>query len=158
MKKGATRKTPVRVALRQHSALQSSVVDGLGAVEGGHRDYFDVAIRSSFGDSLDLDKAMAPGREQENRWDYLVGHSPSGKVVAVEPHSAKQEEITTVIKKRVAAREQIKEHLRDGVQIEKWLWVASGNVQFANTEKAKLRLDQNGIEFVGKRVTAKHLP
>lgn len=157
MKKGAKKKTPVRNALRQDSALLSSVADGLGAVETGHRDYFDTAIRKSFGDSLDLDRAMAPGREQENRWDYLVGHSPSGSVIAVEPHSAKQEEITTVIKKRVAAREQIKEHLRDGVQIAKWLWVASGNVHFANTEKVKLRLDQSGIEFVGKKVTSKHL-
>jgi hypothetical protein len=36
--------------------------------------------------------------------------------------------------------------------------VAPGKVHFAETEKAKLRLDQNGIEFVGTKVMAKHLP
>lgn len=156
MKKGA-KKTPVRSALRKDSMLLPLVADGLGALKNAHRDYFDAAIRPTFADSLDLDEAMQFGHEQANRWDYLLGHAPSGNVVAVEPHSAKQDEITTVINKRVAAREQLKGHLRDGARVVKWLWVASGKVHFANTEKARLRLDQNGIEFV-TRVTAKHLP
>ena len=101
---------------------------------------------------------MQLGHEQANRWDYLLGHAPSGKVVAVEPHSAKQDEITTVINKRAAAREQMRAHLNDGARVAKWLWVASGKVHFANTEKARLRLDQHGIEFVGTKVTSKHLP
>jgi hypothetical protein len=157
VKKGA-KKTPVRSALRKDSALLPLVADGLGAVNDAHRDYFDTGIRKTFADSLDLDKAMQLGHEQANRWDYLLGHAPSGKVVAVEPHSAKQDEITTVINKRIAALEQMKRHLRDDARVTKWLWVASGKVHFANTEKARLRLDQNGIEFVGTKVTAKHLP
>lgn len=156
MKKG-TKKTPVRSALRKDSTLLPLVADGLGAVKRTDRNYFDIAIRQTFVDSLDLDAAMQLGHEQSNRWDYLLGHAPSGNVVAVEPHSAKNDEITTVINKRIAAREQIKEHLRNGARIAKWLWVASGKVHFANTEKARRRLDQNGIEFVTK-VTAKHLP
>lgn len=155
--KKSTRTTPVRSALRKDSTLLPVVADGLGALKDAHRDYFDVAIRQTFADSLDLDKAMQPGREQANRWDYLLGHAPSGNVVAVEPHSAKQDEITTVIKKRAAAREQMKAHLRDGARVVKWLWVASGKVHFANTEKARLRLDQHGIEFVGTKVTSRHL-
>ncbi len=128
------------------------------AVSRSHRAYFDEAIRPTFADSLELDEAVRVGRERENRWDYLMGHSPSGEVIAVEPHSAKQDEITTVIRKRAAALEHLAEHLREGARVSKWLWVASGRVHFAATEKAKLRLDQNGIEFVGTRVTAKHLP
>ncbi|SBT05636.1 conserved hypothetical protein [Candidatus Accumulibacter aalborgensis] len=134
------------------------VANGLGALKNAHRGYFDAAIRQTFADSLDLDEAMQPDHEQANRWDYLLGHAPSGNVVAVEPHSAKQDEITTLINKRVAAREQMRGHLRDGARVAKWLWVASGKVHFANTEKTRLRLDQNGIEFVGTKVTAKHLP
>ena len=80
---------------------------------------------------------MQPDHEQANRWDYLLGHAPSGNVVAVEPHSAKQDEITTLINKRVAAREQMRGHLRDGARVAKWLWVASGKVHFANTEKTR---------------------
>ena len=151
-------KTPVRVALLLDSSLRPLVVDGLGAISPAHRDYFEAAIRPAFADSLDLDEALKQGHEQENRWDYLLGHSPSGEVVAVEPHSAKHDEITTVIKKRSAAREQLKGHLRDGVRIVKWLWVASGKVHFADTEKVRRLLDQNGIEFVGTKVVGKHLP
>lgn len=154
----AAAKTPVRVALLVNSSLRPLVVDGLAAIKAAHRDYFEVAIRPVFADSLDLDEALKQGREQENRWDYLLGHSPSGDVVAVEPHSAKQDEITTVIKKRSAAREQLKGHLRDGVRVVKWLWVASGKVHFADTEKVRRLLDQNGIEFVGTKVAGKHLP
>jgi hypothetical protein len=144
--------------LRERSSLHPSVKDGMDAVSKSHRACFDEAIRSTFADSLELDEALRAGRDRENRWDYLMGHSPSGEVIAVEPHSAKQDEITTVIRKRRAALEQLAEHLRDGARISKWLWVAPGKVHFAETEKAKLRLDQNGIEFVGTKVMAKHLP
>lgn len=148
----------MRRALRNDSALLPSVTDGLGAVKNAHRDFFDNAIRSTFADSLDLDEALKQGHEQESRWDYLLGHKPSGEIVAVEPHSAKQDEITSVINKRSAAREQLEGHLREGSRVTKWLWVASGRVHFADTEKTKRRLDQNGIEFVGKKVAGKHLP
>ncbi len=119
--------------------------------------HFDEAVRSSFADSLDIDQGLKEGREQENRWDYLLGHGPSKQVVGIEPHSAENSEITTVIKKRQAARHQLQDHLCDGVFVAKWFWVASGKVQFAPMEKATLRLAQNGIEFVGRKITNKHL-
>lgn len=59
----------------------------MGAVKAAHRNYFDKEVRSAFADSLDLDEALTEGHEQENRWDYLLGHALSGEVVAVEPHS-----------------------------------------------------------------------
>ncbi|MFZ2652679.1 MAG: hypothetical protein WA210_21475 [Burkholderiaceae bacterium] len=151
-------KTPLRRALREDSLLVACIADGLGAVKIAHRGYFDPTIRSAFADSLDLDEALSQGHEQENRWDYLLGYAPTREVVAVEPHSAKQDEITTVINKRFHAREQLKDHLRAGARITKWLWVASGRVHFADTEKARRRLDQHGIEFVGRRVELRHLP
>lgn len=156
--KKSTKKTPVKHALLKNSQFLPLVADGLGAVKNAHRNYFDSAIRDTFGDSLNLDEALEKGHEQENRWDYLLGHTPSGQIVAVEPHSAKQDEISTVIRKRTAAIEQLKDHLRDGARVSKWLWVASKKVHFANTENVKLRLDQNGIEFVGTQIKAKHLP
>lgn len=150
--------TPVRRALRAGSTLLPAVADGLEAVKRAHHDYFDQEVRRDFADSLDLDEATRQGRERENRWDYLLGHQRSGELVAIEPHSAKEDEITTVIRKRTAAREHLKGHLREGARVTRWLWVASGKVQFADTEKARRRLDQNGIEFVGTRVAARHLP
>jgi hypothetical protein len=154
---GATH-TPVRRALRADSGLLASVADGLGALKKGHRACLEDAVRQAFADSLDLDRAMAGGHEQENRWDYLLGHGPSHAVIAVEPHSARQDEVATVIRKRAAARDQLKEHLRDGARVTRWLWVASGKVRFADTERTRRLLDQNGIQFVGSRVLAKHLP
>ncbi|MCU4160053.1 hypothetical protein AiwAL_08020 [Acidiphilium sp. AL] len=148
--------TPVRAALKTDSTLLNIVKDGLGAVVVSHRSYFDEGVRSLFGDSLDIDAALKEGKEQENRWDYLLGHTQSNKIIGVEPHSAENSEITTVIKKRKAALSQLQEHLRAGVLVSKWLWVASGRVQFAPMEKATLRLAQNGIEFVGRKIKNKH--
>jgi hypothetical protein len=86
-----------------------------------HRIYFDEAVRASFADSLDVDEALKVGREQENRWDYLLGHEPSRRIVGIEPHSAENSEITTVIRKLEAARLQLRDHLRDGVFVAKCL-------------------------------------
>jgi hypothetical protein len=101
---------------------------------------------------------MREEHPQENRWDYLLGHCPSGEVVAVEPHSARQDQVSTVIDKRTAARNHLRDHLREGVSVSRWLWVASGDVHFADTERARRRLDQNGIQFVGRKILPKHLP
>lgn len=150
-------KTALARALREESSLRDLVREGMEAVKTSHYGYFEESIRPSFHDSLDLDEAMRPGREQEYRWDYLLSHQPSDQVVAVEPHSAKQDEISTVIRKRSAAREHLRPHLREGAHISRWLWVASGKVQFADTEKARRLLDQNGITFVGRRISEKQL-
>lgn len=158
MKKKAAAKTPLRSALMAKSSLHPSVKDGLGAVDNAHRNYFESSIRTSFADSIDFDKAMEKGHENDNRWDYLLGHLASGQIVAIEPHSAKQDELSTVIAKRQAALTHLRDHLKEGVRVTKWLWVASGKVQFADTEKARRWLDQNGIEFVGGKVLEKHLP
>jgi len=156
-KRATKSSTPVRAALVPASSLHEHVKDGLGAVEDGHRKYIDEPVRAEFRDSLELDEAMREGRESENRWDYLLGHGPSGAIVALEPHSAKEDEIGRIIEKQRAAKAQLRGHLRDGARIEAWFWVASKKVHFANTEKARLRLDQRGIQFVGTRVLGKHL-
>lgn len=150
--------TPVRMAIRPGDPLLEAVRDGMGAVEAAHRDYFDAAIRTDIADSVDLDAATKDQHPQDNRWDYLLGHSLSGEVVAVEPHSATEDQVSRVIRKKQAAKNQLSSRLREGVKIASWLWVSSGKVHFADTEKARRRLDQEGIEFVGTKVMAKHLP
>ena len=150
--------TPIRAALMPDSRLLPLVESGLGAVENAHHKYIDESLRQAFGDSLALDDAMLAGHEQENRWDYLLGHSASDSIVGLEPHSARQDEITTVIKKREAALVQLRGDMSPGRIVSKWYWVASGDVHFAHTERAKLRLDQSGIEFVGKRLLPRDLP
>jgi hypothetical protein len=147
----------VRRSLRPQSSLLACVADGLGAVRSADRACIEATPRAEFADSLDIDRAFRQGREHENRWDYLLGHGPSATVVALEPHSASQDEISTVIAKRRQAREQLADHLKPGSGITAWYWVASGKVAFANTERAMRRLEQNGIRFVGKELRRKHL-
>lgn len=137
---------------------RAHVEDALGAMKNAHRSYIDAALRSEFSDSLDLDEALRANHNQENRWDYLLGHSQSAKVLALEPHSARHDEISTVIAKRKAARTQLRTHIKPDACIAAWLWVASGRVHFADTERARRRLDENGIQFVGTRVLRRHLP
>jgi len=137
---------------------RAAVEDGLLAVKAGDKEFIDPSVRATFADSLDLDAALQAEYPQDNRWDYLLGHQPSRSVVGIEPHSAKQREVSTVIAKRRAAQEHLRVHLKPGQRVATWLWVASGKVQFADTEKIRLRLDQEGVAFVGTRVLAKHLP
>ncbi len=150
--------TVVRSALLPGSALQPLVKDGLGAVAPAHRNYIEAPLRPSFEDSLDIDEGLRPGREAENRWDYLLGHGPSRTVIALEPHSARTGEVDTVIRKKAAARTQLYGHMASGARILHWFWVASGEVQFADTERARRRLDEQGIHFIGRALLAKHLP
>ena len=154
---GKSRQTPIRRALKLGSELLPLVADGIQAVNREHLNYIDSRVRSDFSDSLEIDENLRTGREQEHRWDYLLGSRIDGSIVALEPHSAKTDQVSTVIKKREMAIQQLAVHLKTNVSVSKWLWVASGNVHFANTEKVRRALDQNGIEFVGTRLMRKHL-
>jgi len=148
---------PVRDALTKTSTLLASVRKGIEAVDGSdHKHLADVG--RAFGDSLCLDAALRLQHAEENRWDYLLGHTASGAVVGVEAHSARTDQINAVIQKKKAATQQLRGHLKPGKRVSIWLWVASGRVDFADTEKARRRLDQSGIRFVGTRVQSKHLP
>ena len=150
------RRTPVREALAAQSTLAVHVQDGLGAVKDKDKKLIDASIRTQFADSLDTDEAFRVGRDQEPRWDYLLGHE-NRSLIAVEPHSAKTDEIQAVIKKKRALRQQLDGHLKNGRHISKWLWVASGTVCFPRGSKYEVLLSQAGIKFVGRCVLAKHL-
>ncbi len=148
---------PLRAVLLAESALQADVKEGLGAVKAAHRGYFAEELRARFGDSLDLDEAMRSSHAESNRWDYLLGHSPDGAIIAVEPHSARTDQVSVVIAKRRAALQHLRGHLRDGMTVAKWIWVASGRVDFLAFDRAKRRLDEAGIAFAGGQVKVKDL-
>lgn len=150
--------TPIRKALVATSSLQPLVRPGLQAVARAHRTLIDEDVRASFADSLDVDKAFEKGHEQENRWDYLLGHGESRNIVGLEPHTANNKEVSTVIRKREASLRHLRDHLRPGVFVAEWFWVASGKVDFTPMDKAINRLNENGISFVGKTFLRKWLP
>jgi hypothetical protein len=151
-------KSPLRSAFLTGSYLLPLVRDGIQSLSADHaRDYLHAQVRTAFADSLNLDDAMRQHHPQDHRWDYLLGHTTTREVVALEPHTASTHEISTLISKRSAALVQLRGHLRDGVVISKWFWVASGRVDFTSIDKADLQLTQSGITFVGKRLLKKHL-
>lgn len=151
--------TPIRKALRSASTLHARVCDGAQALGKKHlNSLVEAGIRSDFADSMDLDASLEREHPQDHRWDYLLGHEASDCVVGLEPHSANQGEISRVISKRAKAIEHLADHLRPGVRVAAWYWVASGQVGFLRLEKATRQLQQAGIMFVGRQLRAKHLP
>jgi hypothetical protein len=152
------KKTVIQKAARDKSAILGQIKLGLGAMRKQDRALIDSEVATIFEDSVDIDEVARPGNEQENRWDYLLGVAEGGRLVALEPHTASEGEVSVVIAKRAFSKEFLSMNLKDGKKVERWLWVASGKVGFLDTEKARRRLDQNGIEFVGRAVTSKSFP
>lgn len=150
-------KTPIRKVLQQASLLQTLVRDGLEALEKTDKSFIDEEIRARFVDSLALDAALKKGNENANRWDYLLGDGTHECVIALEPHGAKDSEISVVIEKRRAALDQLRPHLRDGQKVAAWFWVQSSGHGFLDTERARRQADQAGISFVGRSLKATHL-
>jgi len=137
--------------------LLGLVEDGLSAVSGRHRAHLADEIKNAFTDSLEIDENLKDGRDRENRWDYLLGHGALSCVIGMEPHTAKDQEVKTVIRKKQSAQQQLREHLQKGTRIEEWYWVASGKNRFLDTEKTRRLLDQNGICFICPKLHAKDL-
>lgn len=147
--------TPLRGALRADSQLQRDVKTGLGALRDTSTLHED--IRRDFADSLDLDSALQAAHPNDPRWDYLLGHAPSRTLIGVEVHPATSGEVTVIIAKKQAAQCQLQRHLRDGKTVARWIWVASGAVAMLDIDKARRRLDQNGVAFAGRELLARHL-
>ncbi len=140
---------PLTDALSAFSFLRDEVKEGLGALESPHKQLVDQSIRTHFSESLEIDENLREGQEQANRWDYLLGHEASAQLVGLEPHSATTGEVSTVIRKRDAAVQQLRPHLRSGRKVSEWYWVASGRVDFVPHDKADAR--QHGQWIGGRR-------
>lgn len=149
--------SPIRRALKADSALQKRTRDGLNALEKRHRLLIEDSIKRRFQDSLDLDAAFTPEHANENRWDSVLGDGKKSQLVGLEPHSAKAGEVSTVIRKKQKALEQLKGHLRPGKSVRRWFWVSPGAVQFPVLDRVQLQLAQENIRFVGEQLLAKHL-
>lgn len=139
------------------SYLASAIRGGIRALPSDKRKHIAESVRSDFLDSLDLDEASRPRYPTDARWDYLLGHTPSSHVIAVETHSAETSEIFKVIQKRTASLGHLQGQLGAGHRVAAWYWAASGRIDFVPHEKTMLHLSENGIQFVGGRLEEKHL-
>ena len=139
-------------ALRPASPLCARVEPGLSALPAKDRSLLRSAIRPLVGDSLDLDAASREELPEDNRWDYILSVPDKARLVGVEPHQAKDSEVSVVIAKKNGAKAYLRAHLVDGKHVSRWIWVSHGKVGFSNTERSRRRLDQEGIEFQGREV------
>jgi hypothetical protein len=147
---------PVYRALKS-SYLAKAIQGGIQAVPSDKRKHIAESVRSEFLDSIDLDEATRERHPNDARWDYLLGHVLSSKIVAIETHSAETSQVSKVIQKRTASIGHMQGQLTEGHHVAAWYWAASGRIDFVPHEKTVLRLSENGIQFVGGRLEPKHL-
>jgi hypothetical protein len=140
----------LKKALIENSRLCDLVQEGMGAFAPVDLQLVAEDQRSKIGDSLDLDAASKDEHPNAHRWDYIVSLPDLEEFVGIEPHSAMDSEISVVVAKKKHAIEYLRNHLQDGYRVTKWFWVSHGSVGFSRMDRARRRLDQNGIKFEGR--------
>jgi hypothetical protein len=124
----------------------------MGAFLARDRVLIAVSQRPRIGDSLDLDAALRRDFPNEMRWDYVFSVPAAHKLVALEPHRARESEISVLIAKKKNAATHLRAHLRPAYAVSDWLWVSHGRTSFSRTEQARRRLAQAGIKYLGRAV------
>jgi hypothetical protein len=142
----------LRVALKPASLLPA-VQNGMGAFLARDRSLIAATERHKIGDSLDLDEALWQDFPTAHRWDYVFSVPGSAKLMALEPHTAKDSEISVLIAKKRHAATQLRTHLQPKYAISDWLWVSHGRTSFSRMEQATRRLAQAGIKYLGRSVS-----
>lgn len=138
-----------RSPIRQPAAI-SELKNALSAMEKRDRALIAQPEQRKARDSLDLDSAAKRECPNENRWDYLVSVRDVGRIVAIEPHFAKDSEVSVVIRKKEWAERFLQQHFRPGKRVDRWFWVTRGKVGFSRMERATRQLDQAGVAFGGR--------
>ena len=140
----------LKSTLVPNSSLAPAVQDGMSAFLARDRSLIALDQRVQIGDSLNLDEALRAAFPNANRWDYVFSVADGGKLLALEPHHAKDSEISVVIAKKKHAAAQLRLHLHPRHRISEWLWVSHGRASFSRMERATRRLAQEGIRYVGR--------
>jgi hypothetical protein len=146
------RRTHLKEALNKTSPLRGLVQVGMGAFAARDIKLIAEDQRSRIGDSLDLDAASRGEHPDANRWDYIISIPDSQRFVGIEPHTAKDDQISVVIQKKEHAIHYLRSHFRESHRITRWYWVTHGTVSFSKMDRARRRLDEKGIEFVGRKL------
>jgi len=135
--------------LHATSALQKHIMNGIDALDRRDQELIAPDERRRVGDSLYLDKAVEADHPQEHRWDYVLSVPDAAAIIGIEPHSAKDSEISVVIKKKCWAAGYLRKHMSSR-GVSRWFWVTHGRVGISILDKERRRLSKYGIEFVGK--------
>jgi hypothetical protein len=142
----------LQVVLIPASSLRPAVRKGMGAFLQRDRTLVALSERSKIGDSLDLDEALKKDFPNANRWDYVFSVPGASKLIALEPHTAKDAELGVIIAKKQHAARHLRAHLQPRYGVSEWLWVSHGRTSFSRMEQATRRLAQAGIKYLGRSV------
>lgn len=140
----------LRHAVHPTSRILHDLQNGLGAVASRDLELIHLDDRTIVGDSINLDEHQRSSLPNAARWDYILSIPSSRHIVGLEPHAARDGEISVVIRKRKTALDYLDRELRAPHRVAYWIWVTRGSVGFSNNEKARRILDQNGIFFAGR--------
>jgi len=121
------------------------------------RKRMDRSVQDRFVDGIDADEALRLQHPAARRWDYVLGDARGACLVGIEPHPAESGEVSVVMEKKRNTERWLSDHLKEGRRVARWLWVGTGKASLPLASKARLRLAQRGISFVGKSVRASHL-
>jgi hypothetical protein len=153
-RRGTAKSGPISEFLVDDSSLRPEVRPGIQGLLEVDKSRLAMELRKQIGDSLNLDDVLKAAHPNDNRWDYLVGISQSNAVVAIEVHHANSDQVSVIIRKKIAAKSQLQSHTKSGFHIRKWVWISSGAVNILRLDKEKLRLAAAGIQLVGRTMTA----
>lgn len=142
----------LKTALQPTSSLLPAVMNGMDAFLARDRSLIAVSERQKIGDSLDLDEALRKDFPNANRWDYVFSVPGASKLIALEPHTAKDSEISVLIAKKKHAAAQLRRHLQPKYGVSAWFWVSHRRTSFSRMEQATRRLAQEGIAYLGRSV------
>lgn len=127
-------------ALNENSRLHPLVKVGMGAFSTRDVRLIAEDQRPRIGDSLDLDAALKDEHPEANRWDYIVSIPDLELFAGIEPHSAKDSEVSVVIRKKQHATEYLRNHLRDSYRVTRWFWVSHGSADFSRMDSGAVAL------------------
>jgi hypothetical protein len=137
-----------QTAINDTPLLKDHLKNGLRAL-GSNSSKVQSTDNSKCEGSVDIDSAVKSTYPNDSRWDYAVGYN--GKTYFIEVHSAKTDEVKSVLKKLQWLKDFLTKDSPDFDKERKsFHWVASsGNHILPNSSQAR-QLAKSGIIVVGQ--------
>ena len=137
-----------RSAIEKTPPLAKALKPGLRAL-GNNSGKIRPSDSSRCEGSVDIDATVKAQYPEDSRWDYALGYG--GKTYFVEVHTAKTDEVSSVLKKL----QWLKDFLaRDAPELNQepksFHWVASGKVAILPNSPQARQLAQKGIKIIGQ--------
>lgn len=137
----------------KNTALAPYVKEGLTALANGDIGHIEKQQRSRCHQCANFEKYVKESVNQNvPTWDYLVSVGTSlrySETDALEVHRCEPEQVATVLAKLEWSDNHLRENFPD-VDVQRWIWIASGSVGIVDGTPESFQLAQSGITLVSK--------